>query len=94
MGTRCAGMGNGNTGLRAERGSMVTGHAIVLVTGHAIVMVTGHAIVSSQVWVQSDAVAEENHPCRLILYPALLPRFWFVLEGFPMWERVGVVTCQ
>jgi hypothetical protein len=33
-------------------------------------------------------------PLRLILYPALLPRFWFVLEGFPMWERVGVVTCQ
>jgi hypothetical protein len=33
-------------------------------------------------------------PMRLILYPWLLVRFWNVLEGFPLWERLLVVGCQ
>ena len=33
-------------------------------------------------------------PLRLILYPVLLVRFWVVLDGFPLWERLLVVGCQ
>lgn len=31
---------------------------------------------------------------RLMLYPALLVKFWLVLGGFPLYERLLVVTCQ
>ena len=33
-------------------------------------------------------------PLRLVLYPALMVRFWLVLEGYPLWERLLVVGCQ
>ena len=31
---------------------------------------------------------------RLLLYPALLVKFWLVLDGFPLPERLLVVACQ
>ncbi|KAK9826081.1 hypothetical protein WJX81_000287 [Elliptochloris bilobata] len=33
-------------------------------------------------------------PMRLVLYPALLVKFWLVLHGFPLWDRLLVVACQ
>ena len=33
-------------------------------------------------------------PVRLVLYPALIPKFWFVTERFPVWERINMVGCQ
>ena len=33
-------------------------------------------------------------PLRLVLYPGLLVKFWLVLEGFPLSERLLVCTCQ
>jgi len=33
-------------------------------------------------------------PLRLMLYPALLVKFWLVLDGFPLYERLLVVACQ
>ena len=33
-------------------------------------------------------------PMRLLLYPALLVKFWLVLDGFPLPERLLVVACQ
>ena len=42
----------------------------------------------------SPGYADAGKLCRLILYPGLLYPFWRVLEGFPLWERLLVVTCQ
>ncbi len=33
-------------------------------------------------------------PLRLMLYPGLLVKFWLVLDGFPLYERLLVVACQ
>lgn len=33
-------------------------------------------------------------PMRLVVYPALLVKFWLVLEGFPLSERLLVCVCQ
>ena len=33
-------------------------------------------------------------PQRLVMYPALLVKFWFVTEGFPLPDRLLVCTCQ
>eukprot|EP00884_Botryococcus_braunii_P020500 jgi/Botrbrau1/7133/Bobra.0143s0013.1 len=33
-------------------------------------------------------------PFRCIMYPGLLVKFWFVLDGYPLWERCYVCLCQ
>ena len=33
-------------------------------------------------------------PLRLVLYPGLLVKFWMVLSGYPLYERLLVCTCQ